>query len=97
MFDDSQRTSTDRMSLVVGDIEEWLEDNGYDVAEAVRTGKFRWDEPGYAVGAENDAVTIGYLEEPGADPTMRTYMLEELWAMDEDEWREQLEELVEEA
>lgn len=97
MFNDSQSTVADRMAIAIHDIEEWLEDNGYDVAEVVRTGKFMWDEPGYAVGAENDAVTVGYLSNGGGEPALRTYMLEEMWAMDEDEWREELEELAEEA
>lgn len=97
MFEDSRAESgTDRMALVIGDMEEWLDDHGYEVASAQRSGRLTFDEPGYGVVAENDAVTVGYLSEVGGTPTFHTIMLEELWAMDEDEWEAQIEELTEE-
>jgi hypothetical protein len=97
MFDDTQTTVIDRMSIAVTDIEEWLEENGYDIAEAIRSGEFRWEDPGYSVGAENDAITIGYLAGKGEDPVIHTYMLEELWAMDEDEFKLEIDEMASEA
>ncbi|HSK47522.1 MAG TPA: hypothetical protein VLA05_05890 [Coriobacteriia bacterium] len=94
MFDDDRGGSLDRLTVVLNDMEEWLEDNGYEVSEALRTGSFHWSEPGYAVAIEHDAITIGYLEEEGGEPVMRTYVLEELWEMDEEEFREELEDLT---
>lgn len=97
MFEDARTENrVDKMALVVNDIEEWLEDNGYDTGAVQRSGRFEWDAPGYGVVAENDAVTVAYLSEMGGTPAMRTYMLEELWGMDEDEWMGELDELAEE-
>lgn len=96
MFNDAQRdTQPDRMGVVIGDIEEWLDDNGYQVAEVTRTGELSFDHAGFAVGAENDAVVIGYSEGPESEgpPTIRTYDLDEIWMMDEDEFTLEIEEM----
>lgn len=97
MFEDARlEERADKMALIINDIEEWLEENGYDTGAVQRSGQFVWDSPGWGVVAENDAITIAYLSEMGGTPAMRTYMLEELWGMDEEEWMNELEELSEE-
>jgi hypothetical protein len=97
MFDDTRAgDQVDRMGVVVKDVEEWLEDNDYDVAEVTRASSFSWNDTGFSIGAENEALTIGYLADEGGEPVIHTYMLEEIWAMDEDEWRSEVDEMVEE-
>lgn len=95
MFNDAQRdTKPDRIGVVIGDIEEWLDDNGYQVAEVTRTGELQFDHAGFAVGAQNDAVVIGYSEGPETEqPTIHTYDLDEIWTMDEDEFTLEIEQM----
>ncbi len=94
MFDDARHTTTDPLGLVLSDFEEWLDDNEYPVIEVSRTGELAFEEPGLAVVAENDQITVGYLAAEGAEPDWRSYLLEELWAMDENELRAEVDDLI---
>jgi len=97
MFGDSRGAiaqQVDTMAVVLEDIEEWLDTHGYDIAEIARTGELSLDEPGYSVVAENDSVTIAYLGDEDGDAVLRTYPLEEIWSMDESEFRDEIDELA---
>ena len=97
MFEDARQSGgVDRVSLTVTEVADWLDDHEYEVAETVRAGELRLSEPGFAVAGENDAVTLAYVSEDAEEPVMRTFGLDELWDMDEEEFTEQVEEMTRE-
>ncbi|HET6352233.1 MAG TPA: hypothetical protein VFG89_08905 [Coriobacteriia bacterium] len=95
MFDEARRDTSDQLSMTMGELEEWLDDNEYPVTSVTLAGELPLAQPGgLALSGDNDAITIGFLAAEGAEPDWRSYLLEELWSMNETELRSELDDLM---
>lgn len=95
MFDDVRNATDDQLGVVLASLEAWLDENEYPVVEVSTSGELGLEEPGLAIAAETDQITVGYLAAEGAEPGWRSYLLEELWEMSENELRAEIDGLME--
>jgi len=72
MFDEARRDTSDQLSMTMGELEEWLDDNEYPVTSVTLAGELPLAQPGgLALSGDNDAITIGFLAAEGAERSRR--------------------------